>query len=62
MNSLPNTVLPSKLYTIWGDDRELGEVMADNVHEAFAEGRRLWGNVAMAAFLKGKTAREPMFL
>ena len=62
MNRLYNSVLPMKVYCIWGDGQELGELPAENVHDALSEGKRIWGDVARAAFLKGSTQREPMFL
>jgi hypothetical protein len=62
MRNLPNSVLPRKVYGIYFGHKELGEVVADNVHEAFEEGRKKWGKQAGAAILKGSTQREPMFL
>ena len=57
-----NTVLPMKVYGIWDGDRRLGEVTADDVQDAFRQGRLLYGADCRTAILEGNTNREPMFL
>lgn len=62
MRHLPNSVLPRKVYGVYCRHEELGEVIADDVHEAFRLGRERYGNRAGAAILKGSTssaAKQP---
>lgn len=64
--NLPNSVMPRKVYGIWWRHEELGEVIADDVHEAFRIGREKFGANARAAIFKRSThdkhRPEPMFL
>ena len=69
MNSkLFNSVLPTKVYGIWNGYQRLGEVTADNVHEALRSGRDMFGAEARVAILEGTTQGperlrwEPMFI
>lgn len=62
-----------KIYGIWNGSTKLDAVPADNVHEAFRQGRLLYGTRCTAAIWEGTTAAaghrengiprpEPMFL
>ncbi len=57
---LHNTILPRKLYGVWNGDKRLGEVIADNVNEAYEEARERFSG-AVAVVVEGTTQREPMF-
>lgn len=52
---LLNSVLPVKIYQVWGinPDKPLAEVFADNVSDAYSKGRLDYGKRCRAVTLKG---------